>query len=181
MSPAPTPTHPGHSAHSDRSPAGSPESGGSLSESPAESPTERLRAETRAAMKAGNKTRVETLRMALAALNQARIDRGTEPDESALVAVAEKMIKQRREAADIYAKAGRDELAEKERNEIAVLEEFLPARLSESEVGELVARAVSDPANGGAMGKIMAALKPALAGRADMGAVSRKVKEALQQ
>lgn len=139
-----------------------------------------VRAEVGAAMKAGNRLRAETLRMLLSEANKLRIDSGAEPAPAALLALAEKMIKQRREAAELYNKAGRDELAQKENEEIAILQEFLPEQLPDAEVDKLVAQAVNNPDLQRNIGKIMAALKPQLAGRADMSAVSKRVKDALK-
>lgn len=147
-------------------------------DSPPDSPVARLRAQAAAALKAGDRRRTDTLRMLLAAVNKLRVDSGAEPDDAALVAVADKMIKQRREAADLYAKAGRDELAQQENDEIAVLQEFLPEQLGEEELERLIAAAVANPDNAGNIGKIMGQLKPQLAGRADMSQVARKVKAA---
>ena len=149
-------------------------------DSPPDSPIARLRDEIRAAMKAGNRPRTETLRMLLSEANKIRIDSGQEPAQPAFFALAEKMIKQRREAAALYAKAQRDELADKENAEIAVLQEFLPPPLSDDEVAKLVADAVADPANSRNIGKIMAALKPQTAGRADAASVAAQVKNALK-
>ena len=118
--------------------------------------------------------------MLLSEANKLRIDSGAEPSPEAVVAVAEKMIKQRREAAELYDKAGRGELARRENDEIAVLQEFLPEQLPGAEVDKLVAQAVDNPDHQRNIGKIMAALKPQLAGRADMSAVSKRVKDALK-
>ena len=139
-----------------------------------------VRAQVGAALKAGNRLRADALRMLLSEANKLRIDSGAEPSPEAVVAVAEKMIKQRREAAELYDKAGRDELARRENDEIAVLQEFLPEQLPAAEVDKLVAQAVDNPGHQRNIGKIMAALKPQLAGRADMSAVSKRVKDALK-
>ena len=149
-------------------------------DSPADSPVAQLRAQVGESMKAGNRARTETLRMLLSAVNKLRVDSGSEPDPAALVAVAEKMIKQRRESAELYAKAGRDELAQKENDEIAILQEFLPEQLGEEELAQLIREAVENPDNQRNIGKIMGQLKSQIAGRADMSQVSRQVKSALQ-
>ena len=153
---------------------------GSRPASPPDSPVAKLRAQVGEAMKAGNRARTETLRMFLAEVNKMRIDSGAEPAEPAVVAVAEKMIKQRRESAELYVKAGRDELAQKENSEIVILQEFLPEQLPESELAEIVANAVANPGHQGNIGKIMAELKAKIAGRADMSQVARRVKDALK-
>ena len=149
-------------------------------DSPADSPVAQLRAQVGAAMKAQNRPRTETLRMLLAAVNKIRVDSGKEPDSADLVAVAEKMIKQRRESAELYAKAGRDELAQKENDEIVILQEFLPEQLGEEEIAAIIRQAVDHPDNQRNIGKIMGQLKSQIAGRADMSQVARQVKNALQ-
>ena len=175
MPPDSHPSHPPGSGSDSR-----PDPRPARPDSPPDSPIARLRGQVREAMKAGNRPRTDALRMLLSEANKIRIDSGAEPDQPKLFALAEKMIKQRRESADLYAKAGRAELAEKENAEIAVLQEFLPPRLSDSEVARLVADAIADPANGRGIGKIMAALRPEIAGRADAAAVAAQVKNALK-
>ena len=153
---------------------------GQRPESPPDSPLAKLRAQVGDAMKAGNRTRTETLRMFIAEVNKIRIDSGAEPNQSAVVAVAEKMIKQRRESAQLYEQAGRDELAQKENSEIAILQEFLPEQLQENEIAQLVETAVNNPDNQRNIGKIIADLKSKIAGRADMSQVAQQVKNALK-
>ena len=144
------------------------------------SPVAQLRALVGDSMKAGNRIRTDTLRMLLAAVNKIRMDSGNEPDQAQLVAAAEKMIKQRRESAQLYSQAGRTELAQKENDEIAILQEFLPEQLGEQEITQLIRDAVNNPDLQGNIGKIMGQLKSQIAGKADMAQVAQKVKSALQ-
>ena len=142
---------------------------------------DRLMAETRAAMKAGDKQRLSALRLISAALQERDIaTKGTVPDQD-IPALLQRMIKQRRESLAIYEKAGRSELAQQEAAEIAVIEEFLPRQMSEAEAKEAVAAIVkgigaSSPKE---MGKVMAALKERYAGRMDFGKASALVKDQL--
>ena len=135
----------------------------------------------KAAMKARDKDRLSTIRLIQAEFKRIEVDERIEIDDARALAVLDKMIKQRRDSAQQYSDAGREELAARENEEIAVLQEFLPTQLSESELVELVDQAIADSGASGmqAMGPVMGQLKPKLAGRADMGAVSKLVKERL--
>ena len=139
---------------------------------------ERLNEEMKAAMKAREQEKLGALRLLLAAVKQREVDERITLDDAGVVAVVEKMIKQRRDSISQYEKGARQDLADKERFEISVLEAYLPQQLSQAEIDAAVAEAIASsgaksPAD---MGKVMAIVKPKLAGRADMGKVSALVK-----
>jgi hypothetical protein len=145
---------------------------------------ERFTADLKEAMKAGDKPRVETIRMIAAGLKDRDIEArasGKTLSDDEILALLQKMVKSRQESADIYDKAGRADLAEKERGEIAVISSYLPQPLSEAEVAEAVKAAIA--ATGAAsikdMGKVVAELKGKYAGRMDFGKASAAVKAAL--
>jgi len=142
---------------------------------------ERLQADVKSAMKSGDKARLGTLRLAMAAIKQREVDERVELDDAAVIAVLDKMLKQRRESISQYEKGGRQDLAEIERAEIDVLQPFLPQPLSEAELTSLIEDALNRTAANaiGDMGKVMAILKPALQGRADLAAVSKTVRTRL--
>jgi uncharacterized protein YqeY len=143
--------------------------------------TETIRAEMKTAMKARDKERLATIRLIQAEFKRIEVDERIEIDDARALAVLDKMVKQRRDSAQQFTDAGRDELATRENAEIAVLQEFLPAQLSEQELIEMVDAAIAASGASGmqAMGPVMGQLKPQLQGRADMGAVSKLVKERL--
>ncbi len=143
--------------------------------------TESIRAAMKAAMKARDKQRLATIRLIQAEFKRIEVDERIELDDARALSVLDKMVKQRRDSAQQYTDAGRDELAAKENDEIAVIQEFLPSQLSEEELIEMVDAAIAASGATGmqAMGPVMGQLKPQLAGRADMGAVSKLVKERL--
>jgi uncharacterized protein YqeY len=133
------------------------------------------------AMRAKDVPRLSALRLLLAAIKQREVDERIEVDDAGVIAIIEKMFKQRRDSISQYDAAGRQDLADVEKFEITVLQAYMPQALSESEVDAIVAQAV---ASSGAtsvkdMGKVMAAIKPQLAGRADMGKVSALIKTKL--
>ena len=142
---------------------------------------DRVNDDIKLAMKAREAERLGTLRLLAAAMKQREVDERITLDDAGVVAVVEKMIKQRRESIAQYEQAARQELADKERAEIVVLEAYLPAQLSDAEVDVIVAEAVAASAAKSAadMGKVMAVVKPKLAGRADMGKVSALVRAKL--
>lgn len=142
---------------------------------------ERINEDMKAALRARESDRLSAIRLLLAAVKQREIDHRVELDDAGVISVVEKLLKQRRDAAAQYQAAGRQDLADKEQFEIGVLTGYLPQALSEDEVAALVDQAVRETGAGSAkdMGKVMAWLKPKLAGRADMTAVSAKVKAAL--
>ena len=133
------------------------------------------------AMKAKDKLRLGTIRMALAAIKQKEIDEKVTLNDSDILAILTKMVKQRQDAASQFDAAGRDDLASNERNEISVIESFLPQPLSEAEINDLIEQAMHDTgaASMQDMGKVMGQLKPQLQGRADMGKVSGLIKTRL--
>jgi uncharacterized protein YqeY len=142
---------------------------------------QRIESDMKTAMRARDKDRLGTIRLVLAAIKQREIDERITLTDTDILAVLDKMITQRRDSITQFEQAGRQELADKEAAEVAVIQEYLPAALSESEIEAIIAEAIS---SSGAtspqdIGKIMGLLKPRLQGRADMGLVSRKVKEKL--
>ena len=143
--------------------------------------TEIVKAAMKAAMRARDKERLGTIRLMQAEFKRVEVDERIELDDARVLAILDKMLKQRRDSARQYRDAGREELAAVEDAEIAVIQEFLPAQLSEEELVQMVDAAIAASGASGmqAMGPVMAALKPQLQGRADMGAVSKLVKARL--
>jgi uncharacterized protein YqeY len=142
---------------------------------------QRLVEDMKTAMKAGEKRRLGVIRLINAAIKQREVDERIELDDTQVLAVLDKMLKQRRDSITQYEAAKREDLAEQERYEIGVCQEYLPAALSDDEIAALIEMAV---AAAGAlsqkdMGKVMAILKPQVQGRADVGAVSALVKQRL--
>jgi len=142
---------------------------------------ERITEDMKSALRAGEKERLGTIRLALAAIKQREVDERISLDDGQVLAVLEKMIKQRREAITQFQAGGRADLVAKESAEVSILEAYLPARLSDAELDQLIAGAIaatgaSSPKD---MGKVIAAVKSQAQGRADMGAVSARVKEKL--
>ncbi len=133
------------------------------------------------AMRAKDKLRLGVIRMALSAVKQAEIDHDTEATDDNVIAVLTKMVKQRKESIKMFSEGGRDELAQKEAEEVTALEFFLPKPLSTEEINELIGKAITESgaASMADMGKVMAVLKPLMQGKADMGAVSGQVRAAL--
>ncbi len=133
------------------------------------------------AMRAHDAARLSTIRMLLAAIKQREVDERVTLDDAAIVAIVDKLVKQRRDSVAAYEQGGRADLAANEQSEIAVLEAYLPARMGEAELAAAIAKLVADlGASGPAdMGKVMGAAKKAFAGKADMGQVSALVKKAL--
>jgi uncharacterized protein YqeY len=143
---------------------------------------QQLTDDMKAAMKAGEKDRLATIRLINAALKQKEVDERIELDDAAVLAVLEKMVKQRKDSISQYEGAGRADLAAVEKAEMAIIQAYLPAQLSEAEIDAAIQAAIAE-ANAGtgpaAMGKVMGVLKPKLAGKADMGLVSQRLKAAL--
>ena len=142
---------------------------------------DRITEDMKAAMKAGEKERLATIRLALAAIKQREVDERITLDDAQVLAVLDKMIKQRREAITQFHSGGRADLVAKETAEIGVLQGYLPAQMGEAELDELIAQSI---AAAGAtsvkdMGKVMALVKPKAQGRADLGAVSARIKQKL--
>ncbi|MFN3415330.1 MAG: GatB/YqeY domain-containing protein [Caldimonas sp.] len=144
---------------------------------------DRISDDMKAALRAKDSERLSTIRMLIAAMKQKEVDERITLDDAAVIGIVDKLIKQRKDAAGQYAQAGRTDLADKENVEIAVLEAYLPQRLSLEEIAAEIERLVAEVgATGpGDMGKVMAAAKAALAGRADMGLVSAAVKQTLSR
>ncbi|KDP86543.1 GatB/YqeY domain-containing protein [Cupriavidus basilensis] len=141
----------------------------------------RITDDMKAAMRARETDRLGTIRLLLAAIKQKEVDERIELDDTAVLAVIEKLVKQRKDSLSQFTQAGRTDLADKESAEIEVLKVYMPAALSEAEIAAEVQAAVAESGAAGPqdMGKVMAVLKARLAGRADMTAVSGLVKAAL--
>jgi len=135
------------------------------------------------AMRAKDSARLGTIRLLMAAIKQREVDERIVLDDTAIVGVIDKLIKQRKDSITAFQSAGRTDLVDKESAELAVLQAYLQARLSADEITAAVGAIVADlGASGpGDMGKVMAAVKAQLAGKADMGAVSAAVKAALSK
>ncbi len=142
---------------------------------------EQITEDMKAAMRAHEAERLGTIRLLLAACKQKEVDERVVLDDAAVVAIVDKLIKQRKDSIAAYEGAGRQDLADKEKAEMRVLEAYLPARLSEAEVLEAVKALVAQVGASGPadMGKVMGAAKKALAGKADMSMVSSAVKALL--
>jgi uncharacterized protein YqeY len=142
---------------------------------------EKISAGTKAAMKSGDKLRLSTLRLVSAAIKNAEIEArtaGKQLSDDDLLGLLQKMIKQRQESVELYDKGGRNELAEQERGEIAIIREFLPQQMSDEEAKAAIAEIIRQEGATGMkdMGKVMSALKAAYAGRMDFGKASGLVK-----
>lgn len=142
---------------------------------------ETITEDMKSAMRAKDAARLSAIRMLTAAIKQKEVDERIEVTDAQVVAIVEKMIKQRRDAVAQFEAGQREDLAAKERFEIGVIEAYLPKRLAQDEIERAVLAAISAAGATGPqdMGKVMSALKSTLAGRADMGAVSAAVKHAL--
>ena len=141
----------------------------------------RINDDVKTAMRSKDKERLGTLRLLTAAIKQIEVDERIELNDDQIIAVIEKMLKQRKDSIEQFEKAGRNELAEIEIKEVAILKEFMPEQLSDADVDALIDEAIT--ATGASemkeMGKVMGMLKAKLAGKADMGAVSGKIKAKL--
>lgn len=133
------------------------------------------------AMKGGDKERLATIRLMLAAAKQVEIDERRDLSDADLLAILDKMVKQRRDSISQFKEAGRDDLVTQEESEMAVIQDFLPQPLSEAEIETLITAAIAnaDAKTMQDMGKVMGLLKPQLQGRADMGKVSGQIKAQL--
>jgi len=142
---------------------------------------QRITDDMKSAMRAGEKERLGTIRLILAAVKQVEVDTRKALDDNTIVAILDKMVKQRRESIAQYEKAGRNELAAKEQAEIEIIQTYLPEPLSEGEIDALITTTIEECGATSLrdMGQVMGALKPKLQGRADMGAVSAKIKQRL--
>ena len=144
---------------------------------------DRITEDMKAAMRAKDAERLGAIRMLLAACKQREIDERIELDDVAVIALVDKLIKQRRDSVAAFEQGGRPDLAAKENAEIGVLQAYLPQRLSADEVAAAVTAIVTalGASGPGDMGKVMGAAKAQLAGKADLGAVSAAVKQALSK
>jgi uncharacterized protein YqeY len=142
---------------------------------------QRLQSDMKAAMKASDKRRLGVIRLINAAVKQREVDERIELDDSQVLAVLDKMVKQRRDSIAQYDQAGRNDLAEQERFEIEVCQDYLPQPLSADEIAALIDGALAETGAAGMkdMGKVMGILKPKVQGRGDMGAISAEVKRRL--
>ncbi|MGA8277283.1 MAG: GatB/YqeY domain-containing protein [Rhodanobacteraceae bacterium] len=143
--------------------------------------TQRITEDMKTAMRAGDKDRLGAIRLIQAAIKQREVDERISLDDAQVLAVLEKMLKQRRDSVEQFTNAGRTDLADRETFEIGVIEGYMPARLSDAELDAIVARAIAESGAGGPrdMGKVIGLVRPEVAGRADMGKVSALVKQKL--
>ncbi|MDD3517129.1 MAG: GatB/YqeY domain-containing protein [Chromatiales bacterium] len=141
----------------------------------------RITEDMKTAMRAGDKERLGTIRLILAAIKQVEVDTRTEMDDEKVLAVLDKMIKQRRESISQFENAAREDLAAKERAEVAVIQHYMPEPLTDDAIATLIDEAVRESGATALkdMGKVMNILRPLIQGRADMGAVSARVKQRL--
>lgn len=142
---------------------------------------ERITEDMKSAMRSGDKERLATIRLILAAIKQREVDERITLDDAQVLSAIEKMVKQRKESVTQFQAGGREDLVAKENAELAVLAAYLPEQLSDAEVDALIATAIADTgaASMKDMGKVVAQVKAAAAGRADMAAVSARVKAKL--
>jgi hypothetical protein len=142
---------------------------------------ERITEDMKAAMRAAEKERLSTIRMLQAAIKQREVDERITLDDSQVIAVLEKMVKQRKESIVQFEQGGRTDLADKEKSEIVLLQAYLPTQLADAEVDALIKDAIASTGAASVkdMGKVMGVVKGKAAGRADMGAVSARIKAAL--
>ena len=142
---------------------------------------QRILDDIKVAMKAGEKTRLGTLRLMSAAIKQREVDERIELDEENTIALLDKLLKQRRESISQYSKAGRDDLVNVEQIEAELIQTYLPAQLSDDEITHIIDAAItqSGAASVKDMGKVMGLVKPQMQGRADMGSVSQAIKARL--
>jgi uncharacterized protein YqeY len=142
---------------------------------------DRITEEMKNAMRAGEKERLATIRLVLAAIKQREVDERIQLDDTQVLSVIEKMVKQRKESIAQFEAGGRADLVAKEQAELAILQTYLPAQMSDAEIDALIAEAVASTGAASIkdMGKVMAAVKAKAQGRADMGAVSARIKQKL--
>jgi uncharacterized protein YqeY len=142
---------------------------------------DRITEDMKTAMRAGEKERLATIRLILSAIKQREVDERITLDDSQVLAAIEKMVKQRKEAITQFEAGGRADLVAKETAEIAILQTYLPAQMSDADIDGLIAEAIASTGAASIkdMGKVMAAVKAKAQGRADMGAVSARIKQKL--
>lgn len=141
----------------------------------------RIVEDMKACMRAGEKERLGTIRLILSAIKQREVDERVDQDNAAVIAVLDKMSKQRRESIEQFAKAGRTDLVDKESAELDIVQSYMPKQLSDTEVDNMIAEAIKSTGASSVkdMGKVMGLLKPMLAGRADMAKVGASIKSKL--
>mgnify|MGYP002700161128 CR=1 FL=1 len=141
----------------------------------------RIREDMKLAMKAKEKDKLGVIRLILAAIKQREVDERIELDDTQVLQLLDKMVKQRRDSIEQFDKAGRDDLSKIEQKEMLIIQQYLPQQLTDSEIEQLIDDAVSSIGAQGMkeMGKVMAILRPQLQGRADLGAASQKIKAKL--
>lgn len=139
---------------------------------------EKIKEDMKGAMRSKEQARLETIRMLLAAVQRREIDERITLDDAQVMAVIEKLIRQGQDSVEQFRLGGRQDLVDKESRDIAILQSYLPEPLSEAQIDELIANAISKMGAAGVkdMGKVVASLRPSLQGRADMGKVSNKIK-----
>ena len=142
---------------------------------------EQITEDMKSAMRAKEAERLGTIRLLLAAIKQREVDERITVDDAGIIAIIEKLIKQRKDSIEQFQKAGRTDLVDQESKELGILQAYMPAQLSEVEVQAAIQKAIADLGASGPqdMGKVIGALKAQLAGKADMGTVSGLVKAAL--
>lgn len=136
---------------------------------------------TKAAMKGGEKDRLKVIRLIMAALKQVEVDERIELDDTRIITILDKMLKQRRESIAQFDAGGRDDLSAIEKTEIEIIQEYMPQALSEDEITSIINEAISKTGAASIkdMGKVMGIVKPLMAGKADMGKVSGTIKNLL--
>jgi uncharacterized protein len=142
---------------------------------------QQLTDDMKTAMRGGDKDRLGVIRLILAAIKQREVDERIQLDDTQVLAVLEKMLKQRKDSVSQYAAAGREDLADVERAEMAVIDAYMPAKLSDAEVDAIIEAAIAETGAGSArdMGKVVGVVKGKVAGRADMAQVSARIKARL--
>lgn len=142
---------------------------------------QRIQEDMKSAMRAQEKQRLDAIRLILAAVKQIEVDERIEVDDARLLAILDKMLKQRRDSVAQYQTAGRQDLVDQETFEINIIQTYMPAQLGDAEIDKLIADSIaaSGATTAKDMGKVMAILKPQVQGRADVAVVSAKVKERL--
>ncbi|HFD12688.1 MAG TPA: GatB/YqeY domain-containing protein [Crenotrichaceae bacterium] len=142
---------------------------------------QKIQSEMKAAMKSGDKTRLGAIRLMMAAIKQREVDERISLDDDQIIAILDKMLKQRRESIKMYNDASRKDLADVEEAEIQVIQEFLPEALSEAEIDQMISASIKETGAESMrdMGKVMGKLRPLMQGRADMAQVSSRIKAML--
>lgn len=143
--------------------------------------TTQINDDVKTAMRAKEKERLAALRLITAAIKQKEVDERIELDDTAVLAVLEKMVKQRKDSIEQYQKANRDDLIQKEQFELDLIQTYLPEQMSEQEIHDIISKVIADTGAAGMkdMGKVIGQIKPQVQGRADMGLVSKLVKDKL--